>query len=856
MTAPSGSGAYQWIVEVAGLGRTTGTFSDNSQRIRPLAMSTGGPERQAASARTLCDTYVACLVPGSIRFGSTGCNPLSGEFRSGTCGFQIVLDDARWPEVGRFFLSPGAARSIAARTGSNVTPSTISLNLDAVAGATLALSGIAANGIIYSGREALRVQTVGLFTVTVYNLMPDTTDHDLSADVTRSGNGVAGRIGHIGTRQERHNNRTVGELPPVPDDRWFTSTPFVSGREVTVYVKTDSADDAEFVVWRGFLSGSPRLMPDGVTLAVEAVDMLQGLSARKLNERPLGIVAQWLTSYDAPAIAQKRYWFMGSTPDLSQPQAEAQTLWGNPQASGASSFGFPAVLQVGKAALFVDQYNLTGGREIGYVYAGGPYRAVFGSESLPDAPLTSADRVFELLVSDPLDESSPVTRGQAIKPQDHPYWCDNLPDPSSPGSTTTGVLKHPLHMVLAHLGALACPNLPATWKIDLPVELIDSAGIIELARTTYSAIDAWPGVIGGQDGKAVKALGWLADQFLRPIGAAFALTGWADADTGVVGAQITVRSAVLSPEAIGPELNVEHIVWGRGAVVETGISADSVRCTAGVGLDGNPNLILLGDEVYESGFFPWQSSAYEFPGGGLVHPDDTGESMANYQRVRWVRRYIQTLATLFRYPLTVITREVVWTRPVVAGELVEMDAAVLFRSEDDGQLSGVTDDTKIALALSVGLSIEEALTQTVTFLVFPFTARRLGPAARVTTGSSTTVINCYDAVYVQQVNGDGEYAPGNGRSAVSKDVSTFQIGDIVVVRTQALAVATDPEEIVSIDAGSSPPTITLASGLTVIGGGGPYTPSDNDVVTLAQQADADSNSLQDYVYVGRDTYST
>jgi len=848
----SGSGAYQWVVTIAGLGREHGAFASTAQRIRPMAMSVGGAARQTAAGSTLLDQYVACLVPGSVSFGSSGVNPLSGEFKSSTASFEIVLNDTAWPEVGRFFLASRAVRQPLAFNAVTLNPVSTAVTLTTADGSTLTAIGITTESIIYNRREAWRVQTVdnGTGVVGFYDQTPDPDDYRTTEDVQRSTTAIVGEVGHIGTLMARHPGRGAssdGAPPPVPDNRWYRTTPFIAGREVTIYRRSGVAGEPESVFWRGVISGNPEIDRTGLVVTVRCVDLLDSIRKRRFNERPLNVVGF------APVVyGDGLYYLNANAPDLTLEESEKRTVWGAPAASGASTSGyFPAVLQVGDSAILARRYALIRSGNATTVYAEGPWRNVLGSDSLPEARDVKRLRVYELLVSDPLDESSPLTGGDAINPADHPYYCENAPSTSSPGSTVTGVLRHPLLIALAHLGQLDCPNLPEHWKLQLPRQFVDAAGVIELARRAYASIDEWPGIVGGKGGKPIEALTWIGEQ-LRAIGCAFALTGpGGAASNGVAGSQITVRTILDVTTTLANTVALAQLLPGRPVSLDTSISADTVTAEAGIGLSGDPALIIIGDEVYDTEFFPYQSSSYRFSAGGVLHPDDTGIGPLTYSRIQLIRRFVQVLATLFRFPLQLASRSITYDRPVQAGEFLLIDD-VGGRSEQDGTvIPAGTLTPKLVFVTTVSANASDALTQQASLLVMPFDVTRIGPTASVVPGSTDTVVNLADAVWIQLTTGPYVAAPG---VSAEYDVQTFEVGQFVVICSPSLEVLTDPAEIAAIDDASTPKTITFTGAIQALGGGS-YLAIEDDLVILARRQDAAPADVDRFAFVSHSTYT-
>lgn len=847
----SGPGVYAWAVEVAGLARKHGTFASNGQRIRPMALTTTATQ----PAATRLDVYQPVLVDGSVSMTSQACNPLTGAYTASRVSFAVVCSDTACPEVAAFFLAPRNARSPFALGTAAFGPNDIAVDLATVNGSNLS-DHVTAGDVIYNGREALRVSSVndGAGQVFVVDRAPDPTaaDPTYAGDVTRSTDGTLGDPSHIGTTREQHEIRaSVAALPPVPDERWYSSNPFVSGREVTLY-RCDGVN-TEVVWWRGIIDGDPTLDDDGATLRISCTDILTAMRRVRFNRRAPVWVVRNAVQY-APDGDFRFYTLQSEVVDATTAgEFREASVWAAPAASGAT-LPAPAALQVGKMGAFCPSYAINDSSSGGVVVNASRIKpaTVWGGDPTPALGSFSSvvgQRVYELLVSDPLDDASPVTGGTGITPENHPYWCVNVPDPATPGTTTSGILRHPLHMVLAHLGRLACPNLPRDrWVLPLPADYVDTDTVLELAGSTYGFIDAWPGVVAGIDGKDVGALEWLESTFLRPLGAGFAFTR--DSGSGSSAYRLTVRSLFFGAQAGDVTVDASTLLPDRPARSAGELATDYVVAECGTGIAGQPRLQIVGDSLYQQRFFPYRSQPYTLERVGIAHPDTqaTAAFVASPSIVMF-RRMLSTIAALFRYPLNIIPRRITYGAPVQAGDLVTV-TDIGGRSEADGSVS--TDDKPgFVLERSIDLSPSGAMTQTISVLVLPYDIRRIGPAARVATGSTSTDVVCEAAVYIQPIPSGGTYQPTATRSA-SKDVEQFAVGQVVRVYSAGLEPLTDPVAVSSINAGSN--TLLLSAPLAALGGGA-YVPVAGDVVAVGALADVDATSSEQLAFFGRDTYA-
>ena len=101
----------------------------------------------------------------------------------------------------------------------------------------------------------------------------------------------------------------------------------------------------------------------------------------------------------------------------------------------------------------------------------------------------------------------------------------------------------------------------------MPADWIDDASLIRLRDDTLGRDLRWPGVIAGKGGKEEKALSWLTETFLRPIGCTFSTTG---------AGTITVKSLLDAGGTLLLPITVTELLPGRQAGPDLDVALDLV----------------------------------------------------------------------------------------------------------------------------------------------------------------------------------------------------------------------------------------------------------------------------------------
>jgi hypothetical protein len=850
---------HGWVIEIEGLGRRSGSFASDSQIIRPLALSVLGPTAQPAESR--CDVYAPLLVPQSVRVGSSSISPLSSDPIVQTLDFEVILSD-EYPEVARFLLGDAepVARLIPGSTP--VQPSDTVLYAETLDGSLLS-SAIEADSIVYNRREAWRVDSVvdttgGQGQINVFDLVPSPFGYfaTASADVLRSAEADADLLsnaGHIGTAMAVHEPRPDEDsAPPWPDDRIFTASPFVRGRSVVLYrvaweydINGSGIDGLIERLWGRFvIADSPRTSADGLRCTVSCRSWLSEAKDVQLNARPSTLLLSRFVEQETPL-----YGATGRA-NLQISSSAGGATGGEPIFKvGTTSFGpgrmYAAASKDGAGLLVTYAPQL----ETQPVFA--ITRRSFGARGFaitPDATEVDAPGVaaFDLLISDPLSDL-PL---DYFDPASHPYYSTARPDPDDPSAFAPGILTHPLHMLLAHLGAIPS-NLPRQWIVRLDLQSVDVEGILAVARGRLAFFPTFPGVVAGGDGKPVSALDWLASTFLQPLGWAWSVVPPSGAPStqfnqlGSRTGQLTIR-AVDDGRALEIQMPLGVVMEGRATGLRTESASDSMTAVAGRGLGSAPKLTIYSDQAYNDEFRRGKRTQVSISADGLISADDVSDAdaLAGHPGVGAMRSYLASLASWTSRGM----REFIVTA-AIADELdalayyAEPGAVVVLdlpgsRAATDAALNIATvtpPSLRAYLVLAQTVS-DDYSTQVLRLAQLGYEPGRIAPAALIDTVNASTdefeaVCEPYDTILPDREDSPYQTA----LYAALDDGETFATvaGDVTAIRVQfadeTLEVTSKSSPLLSYDYATN--TFTLDQP-EEIGSTTPYTPSPGDWVIL------------------------
>jgi hypothetical protein len=789
------------VVTFAGLGKKGG------QSISPLPLATSGVSLQPPFVSVFATPYLALVARDGgipiIDVANNGVSPVRGDPQQGSLSVELVVPDSE-PEVAEYFAA-NPSRPVCYALA-NFGPTDTFIYVDDT---ELASSGIAADSIIYWGREAFRVESIGtagpgLGVIVVRDKIPGGY---------RSTNGAVGVEGHFGTYLEEHLGELDSQRPPYNDSRIFLSSPFLKDREVLVYQTNGVAK--ETVHSRYYLEGAV-WTNDQTTLEVRARDVLAVLADQQVNS----VVANYTFADGTEGFARN-----GLTPhpswttDLSVAsrvdQVDASLL------SGACLGGLLAIGEVvvwtSLVSWNVNDLNNYGS---GWLFLGSSERLVaLNGGPVPDAVSVSGG-VFEVLSTNP-DFYSPNFLGESSSP----YY-----------STTLGTeAVHPLDLLRCHLGTLDS-NLPRTWKTRMPSSFIDDDAIVLLRDTVYRDW-TWKGVLQICDGSSEGLLGWLTRKFVRPLGASFTV------DTS---GRVTVRSLFDTADTTLPTIGDEAVMTGRGVSFDLEVGVDQIRATSGVLVDGSTTVTVFGAGAYQSSFgITRQTQVVDLEAEGLL-------SVVDFRAVTdsVIQRYAERLArisALFRLRAQTVQLSVLMSAGAQAGQYRLMQIRGL-REPQTGLVSA-TPSTRLGYITAVDNDPRTGVAK-ITAILYPSKTNRIGASALVVSAADEENLVVELEHYIEPLDASGDYlyGPSTG-SFVKTDSATFAVGDEVVVRDLHLDLLTDPSTVVSA-AGAN----IVVTPLVAIVGGGPYVPIAGDVVTFADKEDWKVNDPSSYAFFGLDTF--
>jgi hypothetical protein len=646
-------GSWLWLIEIEGLGRD-GLSANNQRAAMPMAMTSvpfpgDSAFASGVSSSRVCDDWQPVLQPGSVKLSAMSFSPFAGKPGAQTITFDLALPD-ELPEIARFFLSqPLPVANITAPIAP--TDNTITMT---------DTSSLSAGDVIFVGAEAFRVRTVDSGTQVTINasvpggasssgptlIWPESTSVNVG---TRGAVGAVGVIGAIGTRIAQHDIPTTDQPPPWPDVRVFDANPRVKGRRVYLRRVSWGANFSGAVGYREqlfgqFLIDGVTVNSDGTTITVKGTSLVSGYGDQQLGARGVS---------DRLRVIQTRAGAIAQIDVDTAPDAEDRRIWKD--TTVVYSSGSEAGLFVGSEFLGTAVLNgitlfqaIRTSRTLGLkLFVGSLINEDPDTQEEEDIRFIAREtgtKVKEVLISDPLTINRDTTGFETAYPPDpnaHPYYSVDKPGGA-------GILSHPFHLLLAHLGQLES-NLPQHWQIRLDRNAVATASILELAERF--AVSEWPGVC--VTGPIKKALEWLSETFLRPLAC-----GWVVDEFGRLSvASITIPrlSPWSTPETFSGTTSVRSIgvsVLQPGRQVQRIIEAEAgvTQTISGQGLGKEPRLTIQSADAYRVADGDPEGATFVLDAMGALSPDDeTGSAqLLDITSIMFLRSITSTVGTYLR----------------------------------------------------------------------------------------------------------------------------------------------------------------------------------------------------------------
>jgi hypothetical protein len=668
MTVPN----WTWIVAIEGV--TLGN-STRPTGFSLIADPGDGLRREGA----VLGTYVPLLVPGSLRLGSQEINVLAGDPPAQSFSVSLLLTPELYDVL---FEQPEPIgvldTGLAADDGS----------FDVVV-PTGTLEGVigGAQTTLWIGREAF-VGTASGNTFTINDRLPVSLIYPLAGSATFVNRSAAsvGDLGHLFTRVADHGTRGTS-IPPWPDDRVFAACPILRGRRIYLYRGGYSGGDwIEQLMGQYILSDDLEFGADATEVTLTGRSLIGTATSARLN-----VTAQTYALIQTGGSRPDAFVFVDSLPAL-------QSNYARSLSPGVRS-RIPVAVQ-SRGFLLEASGNTAGDIRVLYNTINAlPYRFGYADgQPTQEGPLT----VNELLVSDP-------TFVRVLN--QHPYY--HLP--------TDSIEQNPILMVLQHLGERQS-RLAEGWIVRLGPDAIDVDGIEQVAN--YYVTATWPGVVAGGDGKSLPALAWLAQTFLRPLGA-----GWGVDQYG----RLTIRS-LLRPEQSLASITQSNTLYGRGQRRSLSVAAEAVRINIGQGGGDSPRVIVNALDSFEPDPGAPLSDVYAIDGRGYLRADTTatGLDLLNDAGIVLARAIVSSLGEYLRFgPVQSLVR-------VNSADLNDMDPdavqSLLPGDLVDMQLIGLRGRDNVAVQGIVIASTWAAdfTTRELRVLVFDIALRQWSAAVLIT----------------------------------------------------------------------------------------------------------------------------
>jgi hypothetical protein len=641
-------GSWIWLIEIEGLGRDNLTANDQFS-ITPMALTTQSWPTNAAYAggvanSRICDEWQAVIQPESVTLSAMSYSPFAQKPGAQSLSFDIALPDAR-PEIERYFLSnPQPVANITAQ----IDPTDNTISMDTTAALT-------AGDIIYIGAECFRVAVVNSATLITINEIiiggisangPDITwPFGISNSYgTRSVQGALGIIGAFGSRVAIHEVPQPNEIPPFPDTRVYLANPRVKGRRVYLRRVSWGLNGSGVEGYREQLFGQylirdVTINANGTTVSVTAGSLVASYEKAQLGAFGVsdrlqvyisdnGRKGAYIDLDGSPNDAERRIWKTGTV--FYSNGSEANYICRMP--------GFLVPGSDGELISFGYVTTRTGGLK--------PFTPMEISETFRVSSFTSGEtgkNVKEVLISDPLrivQDTSGIESEYPINPTLHPYYSTNKPGGA-------GILEHPLHLMLAHLGQLNS-NLPFHWQLRLDKSAVNRQAILQLAEQLV--INQWPGVcVTGP----VKAMEWLAKTFLQPLACGFVTDEFGRLSVG--SATMPRISPWGAPKVFDGYSNTNTIddsVLAPGRQVQriVEVEAGVTQSVTGQGLGKEPRITIQSADAYKVADGDPVNTTFNFEAMGALSPDDRTQNaiLLDVVPIMFMRSITSTIGTYLR----------------------------------------------------------------------------------------------------------------------------------------------------------------------------------------------------------------
>jgi hypothetical protein len=644
-------GSWIWLIEIEGLGRDNRLVNDQFS-ITPMALTTQSWPTNAAYAggvanSRICDEWQEVIQPESVTLSAMSYSPFAQKPGAQSLSFDIALPDAR-PEIERYFLSnPQPVANITAQ----IDPTDNTILMDTTAALT-------AGDIIYIGAECFRVAVVNSATLITVNQAiiggsstngPDITwPYGTRLNVgTRTSNGAVGIIGAFGSRVAIHEVPQPNEIPPFPDTRVYLANPRVKGRRVYLRRVSWGLNGSGVEGYREQLFGQyvirdVTVNANGTTISVSAGSLVANYEKAQLGARG---VSDRLQVYRGQSGSGATIIDLDNTPGNLD-----RRIWKDNTV--CYSNGSEANLFVGISFAFIAILN-------GETF----HRAIQTTRSLGLKSFTPVDidsestepefirfisketgqKVKEVLISDPLKIILDTSGNEALyplNPNSHPYYSTDKPGGA-------GILEHPLHLMLAHLGQLNS-NLPYHWQLRLDTQAVAKAAILQYAEQLV--INEWPGVcVTGP----VKAMEWLAKTFLQPLACGFV--------TDEFGRLSVASVTMLRPSPWGvPKVfdgfsstnNINESVLAPGRQVQriVEVEAGVTQSITGQGLGKEPRITIQSADAYKVADGEPENTTFQIDAMGAFSPDNETENgvLLDIIPIMFMRSLTSTIGTFLR----------------------------------------------------------------------------------------------------------------------------------------------------------------------------------------------------------------
>jgi hypothetical protein len=793
-------------------------------------------------------------------------SPFAGKPGAQTITFDLALPD-ELPEIARFFLSqPLPVANITAPIAP--TDNTITMT---------DTSSLSAGDVIFVGAEAFRVRTVDSGTQVTINasvpggasssgptlIWPEATSVNVG---TRGAVGAVGVIGAIGTRIAQHDIPTTDQPPPWPDVRVFDANPRVKGRRVYLRRVSWGLDSIGVIGYREqlfgqFLINDVTVNSDGTTITVKGTSLVSGYGDQQLGARGVSDRLRMIQTSTGASIAQI---------DVdTAPDAESRRIWKD--TTVVYSSGSEAGLLVGSQFLGTAVLNgitlfqaVRTSRTLGLkLFTASVLEEEADDQAAEDIRFIAREtgtKVKEVLISDPLTINRDTTGFESTYPPDptaHPYYSVDKPGGA-------GILSHPFHLMLAHLGQLES-NLPQHWQIRLDRNAVATASILELAERF--AVSEWPGVC--VVGPVKKALEWLSETFLRPLAC-----GWVVDEYGRLAvASITIPrlSPWSTPETFAGLTTVRSIgvsVLQPGRQVQRILEAEAgvTQTISGQGLGKEPRLTIQSADAYRVADGDPEGSTFELNAMGALSPDDETDSiqLLDITSIMFLRSITSTVGTYLRsgaiqytlrIPSSFVEEDEVFapngivlgpampSRYALPGSTVALDSLI----PGLRKLAGIRSCVVLEQSWQ-----DDCTTQQVRILdlgqIIRIAAAGRVVSASVVSGQLEIVLEPdfevvplpYDVPPFVNITEDGETL--SAFASTTSDVESVRFFDSTLAERNSGP--GNEEQVISYDTSTNTLTTTnLGSYLPVVG----------DFVLLANQGETDVDDI--FAYMGRDSFN-